>query len=59
MTSVSSKTNLLLVGQAPGESKIKQAREMGVAIRDAVWLKTVFEKNGLTLRESAMKIEDL
>jgi len=59
-TSISHKTNLLLVGQAPGEAKIKQAREMGgIAIRDAAWLKNVFEKNGLTLRESALKIEDL
>lgn len=58
MTTITNKTNLLITGVAAGEAKIKKARLLGIAIRDAAWLQNVFEKNGLRL-EPGFRVDDV
>lgn len=56
---VSKKTNLLLVGQAPGKTKQDDAAKHGVQTVGADWLRATFIKYGIEIKESPkFEVED-
>jgi DNA ligase (NAD+) len=50
-TGVSKKLTHLLVGQAPGRSKIAKATELNIPRLNLVWLLDVLEKNGMKMEK--------
>ena len=58
-SSITPKTNLLIVGIDPGEMKIRKARAMGIRLADRAWLIRAFALGGYTLREAKIEVEDV
>lgn len=55
---VSKKINLLLLGSAPGKSKITKAKELGVRTADRAWLVKLLADNGMALESDGFAAED-
>jgi len=54
---VSSKVNLLIVGEAPGKTKTTKAKELGIQQVGKDWLVNVLRENGMELSGSGLDFE--
>lgn len=52
------KTNLLIVGDDPGDMKIKKAKMMGIATADRAWLVRALAIGGFTLKDARIQVEN-
>jgi DNA ligase (NAD+) len=57
--SVSKKTNLLIVGAEPGQTKLTKAKELGIRMVDAEWVENVFRENGIAIGDNTDWIDEL
>jgi DNA ligase (NAD+) len=55
---VSKKVNLLLLGSAPGKSKIAKAKELGIRTETREWLVKVLAEGGMALESDGFSAED-
>jgi NAD-dependent DNA ligase len=56
---ITAKTNLLIVGTAPGETKLRLAHPMGIPTTDRDWLVRALALGKYTLGDARIKVENV